>query len=254
MAKPVELEVANGVGELRINRPERRNALDNDAIACFLECLAKVRRSASVALVISGEGPKAFCAGSDLKALAAYSAEDAEYHTYLFQTLTEAVDELPCATIAAIEGACLGGGLEIALGCDYRIAADNSRLGFPEITVGALPTAGGTVRAPRAIGLARTREMMLFGEPVDPVTALQWGLVSQLAPAGDVKKLAMEKAAGLAAKTGRDTVMLLKAMLVSGAGLAARPGQSLAYLGDFALVRSESFQKGVAGWKDKDRQ
>jgi enoyl-CoA hydratase/carnithine racemase len=250
MANSIELKIADGVANLRIDRPERRNALDNDAIECFLDCLARVRRSSTIALVISGEGTKAFCAGSDLKALSAYSAQDAEYHTYLFQKLAEEVDELPCATIAAIEGACLGGGLEIALGCDYRISADNSRLGFPEITVGALPTAGGTVRAPRAIGLARTREMMLFGEPVDPVTALQWGLISQVAPAGTVVSLANEKATTLARTTNRDTVMLLKTMLVSGAGLAARPGQSLAYLGDFALVRSESFQKGVAGWKN----
>lgn len=253
MGNSVELEIADSVGTLTINRPERRNALDNEAIERFLDCLVKVRRAGTVALVISGEGPKAFCAGSDLKALAAYSVEDAEHHTYLFQTLTEAIDELPCATIAAIEGACLGGGLEIALACDYRIAAEDSRLGFPEITVGALPTAGGTVRAPRAIGLARTREMMLFGEPVDPETALRWGLVSRLAPAGEVRALAMEKAAALAARTNRDTVMLLKAMLVSGAGLAARPGHSLAYLGDFALVRSEAFQKGVAGFASKPK-
>jgi enoyl-CoA hydratase/carnithine racemase len=105
MTTSVELEVANGVGNLMINRPERRNALDNDAIECFLDHLSTVRRSRAVALVISGEGDKAFCAGSDLKALAAYSVEDAEHHTYLFQTLTEAVDELPSATIAAIEGA-----------------------------------------------------------------------------------------------------------------------------------------------------
>lgn len=253
MTKVVELDIANGVADLRINRPQRRNALDNEAIECFLACLAQIRRSQAVAVVISGEGPKAFCAGSDLKALAAYSVQDAEFHTYLFQTLTEAVDELPCATIAAIEGACLGGGLEIALGCDYRIAADNARLGFPEITVGALPTAGGTVRAPRAIGLARTREMMLFGEPVEPKTALQWGLISEVVHAGSAKEVAMNKAATLVEKTNRDAVMLLKAMLVSGAGLAARPGNSLAYLGDFALVRSESFRKGVGEWADKGR-
>lgn len=248
MNAPVELEIAGATATLTLRRPGRRNALDNPAIEAMLACLERLRRSEVVAVVLTGEGDRAFCAGSDLKALAGYDATEAEFHTYLFQRLTETLDELPCATIAAIEGACLGGGLEIALACDLRIAAEDARFGFPEITVGALPTGGGTVRAPRAIGLARSREMMLFGEPVDAATALHWGLVSRLAPAGSVRAAAHARAAALASRTGREAVALLKTMLVSGAGLPARPGHALAYLGDVALVRSRSFRAGVGAW------
>ena len=249
MPNAIELQLDERVGTLTINRPERRNALDNEALQQMLEALEVVRRSRVVALCISGSGDRAFCAGSDLKALATYGAEDAEYHTYLFQRMTETLDELPCATIAAIEGACLGGGLEIALACDLRIAATSAVFGFPEITVGALPTGGGTVLAPRAIGLARTRQMMLFGDRIDAATALAYGLVGELSPGPDPRALAAQRAADLAARTNREAVKLLKAMLVTGAGLPTRSGQMLAYLGDAALVRSDAFKQGVSAWK-----
>lgn len=253
MSDRIRLDLRDAVGFITINRPERRNSLDNAAIEDFLAALERVRRSSVVALVVTGEDDRAFCAGSDLKALASYSESEAEFHTHLFQKLAETIDELPCATIAAIEGACLGGGLEIALACDFRIAAENSRFGFPEITVGALPTGGGTVRAPRAIGLARSREMMVFGEPIDAPTAQQYGLVSQVLPTGSVRPAARERALALSQKTNREAVMLLKAMLVSGAGLPARAGHMLAYLGDVALVRSARFKAGVSAWSGGDK-
>lgn len=248
MGDTIVLDLQGKFGTLTINRDERRNALDNDTIERFLAALQTVRRSSLVALCVTGAGNRSFCAGSDLKALASYNASEAEYHTHLFQLLTETLDELPCATIAAIEGACLGGGLEIALACDVRIAAQNARFGFPEITVGALPTGGGTVRAPRAIGLSRAREMMIFGEPVDAVKAEAIGLVSKLVDAGSALQHAQEKAAVLAEKTDADAIKLLKAMLVTGAGLPARAGQMMAYLADVALVRSEHFKSGVASF------
>ncbi|MEZ5831971.1 MAG: enoyl-CoA hydratase/isomerase family protein [Dongiaceae bacterium] len=243
MPPPIRLELQGKVGTLTIARNERRNSLDNDAIDAFLAALLDVRRSPAIALVITGEGDRAFCAGSDLKALATYSEAEVAHHTHLFQMLTETIDELPCATIAAIEGACLGGGLEIALACDSRIANPDARFGFPEITVGVLPTGGGTIRAPRAIGLARTREMMLFGEPILAPEAQSIGLISRIAPSGEVRKEALRQAAKLADCTNRDAVMLLKAMLVTGAGTPARVGAMMAYLSDLALSRSANFLK-----------
>ena len=129
--------------------------------------------------MVSSEGTRLFCAGSDLKALVDYDLKEKVRHTRLFQKAMAAVDEAPCATIAAIEGFCLGGGLELALGCDRRIASEEAVFGFPEITVGAPPTGGGTLRAPRAIGLARAREMLIFAERIDATTAKGIGLISQ---------------------------------------------------------------------------
>ncbi len=248
MTDPILFETDGQIATLTINRNERRNSLDNVTIEQFLAALERVRRSSVVALCVTAAGDRAFCAGSDLKALAGYTAEEAEHHTYLFQLLAETLDELPCATIAAIEGACLGGGLEIALACDYRVVSPGSRFGFPEITVGALPTGGGTIRAPRAIGLSRAREMMIFGQPINAEAALSIGLISQIDTLGDVRAAARRKAEALAGTTSREAVKLLKAMLVAGAGLPARPAQMLAFLSDVALVRSETFKEGVGSW------
>ena len=246
MKRSILLTFEERIAVIKIDRNERRNSLDNDAIEAFLAALSEVRRSSAVALVITAEGDRSFCAGSDLKALAAYSKDEVTHHTYLFQLLTETIDELPCATIAAVEGACLGGGLEIALACDYRLVSSESRFGFPEITIGVLPTGGGTVRAPRAIGLARAREMMIFGDPVTAIDALGIGLVSQIVAPGFAQNAAIERAKKLASSTNRDAVMLLKAMLVTGAGASPRVGSMLAYLGDVALSRSDHFLKTVS--------
>jgi enoyl-CoA hydratase/carnithine racemase len=247
----ISLVIEEKVAFVTIERDHRRNSLDNVAIEQFLGILSEVERSDVVAMVLTGQGSRAFCAGSDIKALASYSPEEAELHTRLFQTLAESIDELPCATIAAIDGACLGGGLELALCCDLRLATEESIFGFPEITVGALPTGGGTVRAPRAIGLSRTRELMLFGTKLAASTAREYGLISEVIASGDVRATARERAVTLAASSNRMSVQLLKAILVSGAGASTRVGHTLAYLADVSLVRSSNFKDGVSGWSSK---
>ncbi len=165
------------VAELTIEREARRNSLDNPALEAIIAATRQIARSDIAVCVVASEGTKAFCAGSDLKALVGYDLSEKVLHTRLFQEAMTAVDELPCATIAAIEGFCLGGGLELALGCDLRIASEKSVFGFPEITVGALPTGGATLRAPRAVGMARAREMMIFAERMSAQEAEDRGLV-----------------------------------------------------------------------------
>lgn len=249
----IELEINGRVATLTIVREQRRNSLDNPALEQMLKHLDEIRRAAVSVLIVSGEGVKAFCAGSDLKALAAYSEEDARRHTQLFQDVMERVDELPCATIAAIEGFCLGGGLELALCCDYRIASSDSFFGFPEITVGALPTGGGTVRAPRAIGFTRAREMLVFGGRLAADKALSWGLISEIVSAGNTRESALAMARPYAEKVDPTSVALLKHILVGGYGTSTRAGHTLAYLADFALVQRESFKAGVSGFSAKKK-
>ncbi|MGE0093071.1 MAG: enoyl-CoA hydratase/isomerase family protein [Alphaproteobacteria bacterium] len=249
----IELEINGRVATLTILREQRRNSLDNPALEQMLKHLDEVRRSGVSVLIVSGEGVKAFCAGSDLKALAAYSEEDARRHTQLFQDVMERVDELPCATIAAIEGFCLGGGLELALCCDYRIASSESFFGFPEITVGALPTGGGTVRAPRAIGFTRAREMLVFGGRLAADKALNWGLISEIVNAGSTRESALAMARPYAEKVDPISVALLKHILVGGYGTSTRAGHTLAYLADFALVQRESFKAGVSDFSAKKK-
>src|SRR5262249_15929601 len=176
-----------------------------------------------------------------------------QHHTYLLQKCCETVDEAPVATIAAIEGFCLGGGLEIALACDYRLASAEAQFGFPEITFHVLATGGATVRLPRMVGFSRAREMLVFGNRIGAQKGLDWGLVNELAPPGTAGAAAPEMAKSYAAKVLPFSVAILKNILVSGYGASARVGHAMAYLADCALSQTDSFKGGVSATAGKPR-
>lgn len=224
---------------LTIEREARRNSLDNSALESLMSALDVLPSLQIAVCVIASEGTKAFCAGSDLKALLSYSLDEKVRHTRLFLRAMTAVEEAPCATIAAIEGFCLGGGLELALACDRRVASEQSVFGFPEIGVGALPTGGGTLRAPRAIGLARARDMLMFGERIDARTALEWGLVGHLCPAGEVRATAWAMAHDYASRVNFRSVSLLKQLIQNGFSSAERATNAVAMLSDEILLATE---------------
>lgn len=247
-SSPVALERSDRVAIVTITRESRRNSVDNEALESLIAIFVQLRREPVSILIIRGAGDKAFCAGSDLKALAEYSYDEAVRHTQLFLECTQSLEELPCATIAAIEGFCFGGGLEIALACDARMASSSSQFGFPEITVGALPTGGGTVSAPRAIGLARARELMVFGERIDAQLALQWGLVGSLSAPGTVFDAARKRAEGYASKVEPGSISLLKQILLGSNEASARTGRAMAVLADSILLQRESFKAGVGSF------
>ncbi len=243
---PIVVEVKDRVASVTIDREERRNALDSEALQAIIDAFEGFRLKDVTAVVIAGRGTKAFSAGGDLKATHAFSTREAQHHSYLWQKCTETVDEAPYATIAAIEGYCLGGGLELALTCDYRIASSAAQFGFPEITFNAVPTGGGTLRAPRAIGLNRAREMLLFGGRIDAKKALDWGLVSELVEPTAAYASAMAMAEAYAAKVDPVAVATLKQVLIAGYGGGTRPGHAMAYLADSVMMLQPSFKDGVA--------
>ncbi|WRQ46768.1 enoyl-CoA hydratase/isomerase family protein [Rhodobacterales bacterium FZCC0083] len=233
------------VAELTIEREARRNSLDNLALEAIIAATRRIARSDIAVCVVASEGTKAFCAGSDLKALVGYDLSEKVLHTRLFQEAMTAVDELPCATIAAIEGFCLGGGLELALGCDLRIASEKSVFGFPEITVGALPTGGATLRAPRAVGMARAREMMIFAERMSAQEAEDRGLVSKISTPGKIREMARKKAAEFAENVAPSSVRLMKTLLHNGFATPERATADLAALVDQILLASENSQAAM---------
>lgn len=248
--KGIELAFSDRVATITIVRERRRNALDNDSLDQMIAALGEIRRRDDIAAVIvTGEGVKAFCAGADLKAAAGYTEREIKHSSYLMLTCYEMLDEFPCATIAAIEGFCLGGGLELALCCDYRIASTEARFGFPEINSGLLPSAGGTFRAPRAIGASRAREMLLFGAQIDARKAEQWGLVSALVPPGGAAAAATSMAAEYAARVDPEVVGILKQIIVSGQGVPTRAANLLCMLSDQAMMHNESYQSGMKNFK-----
>ena len=159
------------------------------------------RHGLSGALVLWG-GERIFAAGADIKELSGSGlsgAGAAERISDAFRRATAALSDLGCPTIAAISGYALGGGLELALGCDFRVAATSARLGQPEILLGIIPGGGGTQRLARLVGPARAKDLVLTGRQLTAADALEWGLVDRVVPNSEVLEVALAFAATLAA-------------------------------------------------------
>ncbi len=210
------------IRELRIDRPERRNALDAATVARLRAELADAAADPQVrALVVSGGGLAAFCAGQDIKELAALDRPSRIAAHAAGQALMDEIEAHPCLVIAAIEGFCLGGGLELALACDARIAGDDATFGLPEVGRDLLPTWGGHHRLSRVVGLGRAKEIVLLGRRLDTAEALTGGLLAERVPAGQALDRALAVAATAVEGSSRATIARSKALVT--AGFAADP-------------------------------
>jgi len=165
---------------LTLNRPEALNALSFSLIGELGRAFDEVADSGARALLITGAGAKAFCAGADIKELTGRALADQRRSTEFGQTTFAKLDRLPIPSVAIINGYAFGGGLELALACTFRLATRNAKMGLPEIKLGLIPGYGGTQRLPRAIGEARALEMILTGRTVDAEEAARTGLVNRL--------------------------------------------------------------------------
>ncbi len=246
-------ELRENIAVLTINRERRRNALDNDTLFLIRDALASYKQSAVRAIVLTGSGTRAFCAGSDLKAMAALDLDGRLAHTELGQAVMDMIEEHPCPVIAAIEGFCLGGGLEIALACDYRVAGRSTTVGLPEVTINALPTWGGTQRLPRMIGLSRAREVVLFGRRLTADEALAWGIFNKVVEDGATVASAIEVANLVIQGSARRTVSIAKQIVNFGYGTPNRTGRQLEYLADVIQMSSPDLEASVAGFIGKKK-
>ena len=182
---PIRTEQRGGVAIWTIDRESRMNALSRATLLAFGKLARDAAHDPSIrAIVITGAGDKAFCAGADLKERQGMTENDVRVQVDLYRTELGPLDRSPKPVVAAINGAAFGGGLELALTCDLRVAAPHAMLGLPETTLGIIPGAGGTQRLPRVVGEARAKEMILLGRRIAADEALAWGLVNRIAPAG----------------------------------------------------------------------
>jgi enoyl-CoA hydratase/carnithine racemase len=177
-------------------------------------------------LVVTGSGDRAFCAGSHVGEFEGLRGRVGEGKLLLEKAVYRQLADLAVPTIAAIEGAALGGGLELALCCDLRVASERATLGMPEVRLGVIPGSGGTQRLPRVVGPARAKELILTGEILDAATAERYGLVNRVVPAGGAMAAARELAATIAARgpfAVREAKRLIDAAIETelDAGLAA---------------------------------
>jgi len=181
----VDIEVSDGIGTLRLNRPPM-NALNIEIQEGLRAAAAQLSADPAVAAVVVYGGAKVFAAGADIKEMADMSYVDMSVRATALTSAFDAVARIPKPVVAAITGYALGGGCELALACDWRVAADDAKLGQPEINLGIIPGAGGTQRLPRLIGPARAKDLIFSGRMVDAAEALAIGLVDEVVPAADV--------------------------------------------------------------------
>jgi enoyl-CoA hydratase len=174
------LAIEGRVATLTVNRPEKHNALDGATVVEFHRALDDVGTAECSVLIVTGAGDRAFVAGADIRAIRERKRDDAL--ASINSRLMTAVEAHPAVCIAAVNGWALGGGCELALACDLRIAAEGAVFGLPETHLGIIPGAGGTQRLPRIVGLGRAKEMILAGARWDARQALDYGLVSDVVP------------------------------------------------------------------------
>ena len=183
----VQLKRQEEFAVLTLDRQEALNALSSAVLRDLAQAFDQVAASDARALIITGAGPKAFCAGADIKELTGRSLTEQRRDAAFGQTVLARLDVLPMPSVAAINGYAFGGGLELALACTFRIAVPAAKMGLPEIKLGLIPGYGGTQRLPRAVGEARALEMILCGRTVEAEEALRIGLIHRIADGDPVQ-------------------------------------------------------------------
>ncbi|WP_353510554.1 enoyl-CoA hydratase-related protein [Intrasporangium sp.] len=242
-------EVTDGVLLVTFNRPEVRNAINRQVQLDLRAVLETARADDTVgAVVLTGAGEKAFIAGADISQVAGYTkltALDSD-----LQRLFDLVEEFPKPTIAAVNGFALGGGCEIAMACDIRIASRTARFGLPETALSVLPGAGGTQRLARLIGTGRAIELVLTGRMVDADEAERIGLVTAVTQPDELIAKAREIAATILAR-GPLATRLAKLVIRAGMDADQRTGQVVERLAQAVLYESEDKLEGTAAFLGK---
>jgi len=243
------LEKQESIAIITINRPKIRNALDKKTWRELREAIAGVRGDTSVqVLIITGAGEKAFVAGADVSSLKERSMVETLSNEN--QMILSELTNLEKPVIAAINGFALGGGCELALACDIRIASENAKLGQPELGLGILPGAGGTQRLPRLVGPAKAKELIFTGDIIDAREAERIGLVNKVVPQSDLLDAAKEMARKIISK-GPLAVRLAKIVINQGMDLDLSNASLLERLAQAIIFGSEDRMEGLTAFLEK---
>jgi enoyl-CoA hydratase len=244
-------EKKDGIATITINRPKALNALNEEAVQEILSRLKDAEKDENVkVIVITGAGEKAFCAGLDLKTVQNISVVEAVETTRRGQKLTFAIEELGKAVIAAINGYALGGGLELAMACDIRIASENARVGQPELNVGLIPGWGGTQRLPRFVGKGIAKELVFTGKMIDAKTAEKIGLINMVVPPEKLKS-AVEELSRVIMSKPPIAIKLAKELINNSIETDQRTGLTHEAEAFGILTSTEDFKEGVLAFIEK---
>jgi len=244
-------EKSEGIATITINRPEALNALNHKTINELLARVEEAEKDENIkVIVITGSGDRAFCAGADLKIMKGVSPEKGTALAKHGQHLMNRIEALGKPVIAAANGYALGGGWELAMACDIRIAAENAQIGQPEINVGLIPGWGGTQRLPRYVGKGVAKELIFTGKRIDAKTAERLGLVNMVVPVDQLKAKVKELALELASKP--PVAIKLSKMLINKSTEAPQEVGMWEEAEAFGLVAStEDFNEGVTAFLEK---
>ena len=247
--KNILLKKENGVALLTINRPEVRNALNGETVSEIAQAIKDIKADSQVQVVIvTGAGDKAFVAGADLASLKTRGMiETLNNQNQLVLTELAGLEK---PIIAAINGFALGGGCELAMACDIRIAAENAKFGQPEPGLGFLPGAGGTQRLPRLVGAAKAKEMIFTGDIINAYEAEKIGLVNKVVPQNELIKAAVEMA-GKIMKKGPLAVRLAKLVIDKGLDMDLDNALMLERISQTILFGTSDRDEGIKAFFEK---
>lgn len=249
MTDTVRCSFVGGVATLTLDRPPA-NVLDTVSALALRAAVEDLAAREDVRAVIVTGGDRIFCGGADVKEMATFTGPpQAAVFSESLGAAFLAIEELPFVTIAAIEGAALGGGLELALACDIRVASSATKVGLPEVGLGIMPGAGGTQRLPRAVGYDRARELVLTGRRIAANEALSIGLIHEVVAEGGALSRAIELARGIAAGPTAAYAAAKTALRASTAAIA--PGLAAEREAFAALFATQDRAEGFAAFAEK---
>jgi enoyl-CoA hydratase len=239
------------IAVIGLNRPSKMNALNTELLIEMERLLEGIAQNGDIYVVVVKGSEKFFAAGGDLGEMNQFKAvmEGFRYGSDV-QRVFKKLSELPQATIAAVSGIAFGGGCELSLACDIRIAGENAKFGLPEITVGVLPGGGGTQRLPRLIGVGRAKEMLFLGEPIDASEAYRIGLVNRVVPTQQVLEEAMSMARKLAQRP-RFGLQTIKKLVNEGMNMDLSSALSYETRCFGSLFGTEDQKEGVSAFMEK---
>jgi enoyl-CoA hydratase/carnithine racemase len=236
------------VATIRIDRPPA-NALAREVSLELSDAAHAVADDVAIRAVVVWGGEKIFAAGADIKAMVGYGPDEIASDVGALEQACRDLEAIPKVTIAAINGFALGGGLEVALACDFRFAAQDAQLGLPEIRLGIVPGSGGTQRLPRLVGLGRARELIFTGRRIPANEALDIGLVDGVSPAGDAYTLAHHRASLFAAGPTNAYAAAKRALAAADRPLAE--GLAVEHEAFVPLFATRDQEEGMRAFLDK---
>ena len=204
----VNTSTSDGICTVKINRPDKLNAMSIDVARELIKEFEDLGKNDDVKVIIlTGEGQKAFSAGADIEYMSKISADESVEYARLGQLVTSTIELVKQPTIAAINGFALGGGCEVAMSCDIRLASDTAKIGQPEVTIGIPPGWGGTQRLMRIVGIAKAKELVYTGKMIRADEAMEIGLVNRVFPLDTLMEEAVKMAGAIAANSAMGVQM-----------------------------------------------